>query len=117
MGDMPDDRRAHQEPQKADGGDGGQGYAWYHFFGFSGNAVAKGNDGGGSEAHQQEAQRGAHEADHHARELPVAQLQRHVGDREADEHGHRARQAVVAVDDVEGVRQPVMASTAMNAAT
>ena len=58
MGNVADDRRPQQEAQKADGGDGGQGYAWYHFFGFSGHAVAKGNDGGGSEAHQQEAQRG-----------------------------------------------------------
>ena len=58
MGDMPDDRRAHQEPQKANGGDGSQRHAGNHFPGFLGHAVAERDNGRGAKAHQQEPQRG-----------------------------------------------------------
>ena len=54
MGDMPDDRRAHQEPQKANGGDGSQRHAGNHFPGFLGHAVAERDNGRGAKAHQQQ---------------------------------------------------------------
>ncbi len=69
-----------------------------------GTAVA-GEDLAARVVPHQEAEGGADQADHHGRQLPVADLQRHVRDCQADQHGDRAREPVVAVDDVEGMRQ------------
>ena len=57
MGNMTNDRRPHQEPQKADGRNGSQRHAGNHFPGFPGHAVAERDNGRGAKTHQQKAQR------------------------------------------------------------